>query len=528
VLYVAAAQGVLVNDTDADGDRLRAELVTSPGHGSLALSPDGAFRYTPDRGYHGADSWTYEPNDGIADGVPVAVTLNVAEVSLPFVDVHGLTITAAEGRPLVNVAVVRFTDPDPSATIAGHAATIDWGDGTPPAPAVIAQPGGPGTPFFVTGSHTYVDAGVGAGTGRFVTRTRLLNPNGPDLIVTGTADVADVPIVLTGRLDSSSDTGRTNSDGITNDRTPTFMGTSEPGSIVRLLSASASGEASALIGNTIADKDGRWAITSNPLPDGRYRVSGTAVDAAGKTSAVISISAGSGDGLLVIDTAAPNVADVRFERMTGHVLVTFEDIGAGLDLASLLDRSDYSLVTEASRSRVHHNVTNVGTRATDVAQATADAWTTVAVTFDHGHTIRGGIYVFTARSDTLADGRGARDLAGNALAGKFDGAFPAGSAGRADDLKAQLVAFHHQTFAPQPIVGMPTPADVWNRIPMYHFFRRNHIMRLYRRYFGAYPTGTTAASHVAPAGHAQAHDHLSVHDAALSRISFESRARRTR
>src|SRR6185312_8005964 len=214
-----AAQGVLANDTDAEGDHLTAILVAAPTHGTLSFDADGAFRYTPDTGFHAADTFTYKPNDGQADGNVVSVTLNVAQVPLALTDVKGLNIKTIEGRLSTSLAVARYTDPNPLAKLGDYHAVIDWGDGTPASPAIITQPGGAGTPFFITASHTYVDSGVTSGTGHFVTSARILNPNGPDLMVTGSADVADVPIVLTGRLASSSDSGRSSSDGITNDNT---------------------------------------------------------------------------------------------------------------------------------------------------------------------------------------------------------------------------------------------------------------------------------------------------------------------
>ena len=41
--------------------------------------------------------------------------------------------------------------------IADFTATIDWGDGTPLTAGTISQPGGVGTAYVVTGSHTYAD-----------------------------------------------------------------------------------------------------------------------------------------------------------------------------------------------------------------------------------------------------------------------------------------------------------------------------------------------------------------------------------
>ena len=61
-----AVNGVLGNDTDVDGDALRAVLVSGPAHGSLSLKADGTFSFTPDANWNGTDSFTYKTNDGFA------------------------------------------------------------------------------------------------------------------------------------------------------------------------------------------------------------------------------------------------------------------------------------------------------------------------------------------------------------------------------------------------------------------------------------------------------------------------------
>ena len=82
VLTVNAENGVLANDTDADsGDVLRAIVVSSTGHGSLNLSADGAFTYTPDENFSGQDSFTYKVNDGTEDGNTETVTIDVRPVA---------------------------------------------------------------------------------------------------------------------------------------------------------------------------------------------------------------------------------------------------------------------------------------------------------------------------------------------------------------------------------------------------------------------------------------------------------------
>lgn len=76
-LHVAAAGGVLANDTDAQQNPLKATLDTGPQHGSLTLHDDGSFDYTPDAGYAGGDSFIYLANDGKADSGKGTVTLTI-------------------------------------------------------------------------------------------------------------------------------------------------------------------------------------------------------------------------------------------------------------------------------------------------------------------------------------------------------------------------------------------------------------------------------------------------------------------
>ena len=75
--------GVLGNDSDADGDGLTAELVSSPDNGELTLAEDGSFRYTPDPDFNGSDSFTYRASDGGLESEAATVTIAVAAVDEP-------------------------------------------------------------------------------------------------------------------------------------------------------------------------------------------------------------------------------------------------------------------------------------------------------------------------------------------------------------------------------------------------------------------------------------------------------------
>ncbi|MCU0545336.1 MAG: Ig-like domain-containing protein [Oscillatoriaceae cyanobacterium Prado104] len=83
VLNVPAV-GVLANDSDSDRDLLTANLVTNPNNGSIALNSDGAFSYTPNPGFVGQDSFTYNASDGVetASGIVNIDVTNIPPIAL--------------------------------------------------------------------------------------------------------------------------------------------------------------------------------------------------------------------------------------------------------------------------------------------------------------------------------------------------------------------------------------------------------------------------------------------------------------
>ncbi|WP_208103853.1 Ig-like domain-containing protein [Flagellimonas ochracea] len=72
-LTIAAANGVLANDSDANGNgtmSVQTTPVVDVSSGTLALNSDGSFDYTPNPGFVGNDSFTYRVCD---DGSPSEV-----------------------------------------------------------------------------------------------------------------------------------------------------------------------------------------------------------------------------------------------------------------------------------------------------------------------------------------------------------------------------------------------------------------------------------------------------------------------
>ena len=104
-LIVNAANGVLSNDTDADGDPLTAQLIESTANGTLTLRADGSFIYDSDANFFGEDTFTYAANDfRNSEPTTVTITVNPAyDPAVAFEDTYKsiaanvLNVSAAEG-----------------------------------------------------------------------------------------------------------------------------------------------------------------------------------------------------------------------------------------------------------------------------------------------------------------------------------------------------------------------------------------------------------------------------------------------
>ncbi|MCA9245735.1 MAG: tandem-95 repeat protein [Planctomycetales bacterium] len=89
VLTVNAANGVLANDGDSGSSSLTATLVDAASNGTVSLSANGSFTYTPNANFFGSDSFTYRASDGVDDS-------NVARVSIQVTSVADAPVAAAD------------------------------------------------------------------------------------------------------------------------------------------------------------------------------------------------------------------------------------------------------------------------------------------------------------------------------------------------------------------------------------------------------------------------------------------------
>src|SRR5262245_2342637 len=108
-------------------------------------------------------------------------------------------------------------------------------------------------------------------------------------------------------LDPSSDTGSSNSDGLTNETLPIFTGTADVGDTVTLYDG-------ATVLGTTTGTDATWSIRpGSMLGEGVHTVTATATDAA------LNVSLASAPLAVTIDTTAPTTsgASVAFSSDTG-------------------------------------------------------------------------------------------------------------------------------------------------------------------------------------------------------------------
>ncbi len=122
--------GVLANDTDVDGDTLSPVLISSVAHGTLSLSNNGAFVYTPSLSYTGLDSFTYRATDSALTSDVATVTITV----LPLNDVpvaNNDAYTILEDAPLtIGVPGILANDSDPDGNLLTALLVTDVAHGT--------------------------------------------------------------------------------------------------------------------------------------------------------------------------------------------------------------------------------------------------------------------------------------------------------------------------------------------------------------------------------------------------------------
>jgi hypothetical protein len=369
----------------------------------------------------------------------------VHSMGLPSVLGGASAITTEVGKPLTNVPIASFVDPNMVETANAYTAMIDWGDGSPVSPGVVtADPTIPGK-FIVTGSHTYMNPGtfpvyveiIDQG-GTFhstvsgVPFTSILSAPAPTHGI-GTTIAVSSGTGFTGRLSPQSDTGSSPDGNVTRITTPTFIGTASPGATIEVYAAPG-----LLIASGTANAAGLWTATDfgRPLSQGIYTITATATLGSSQVDASF--------GTITIDTTPPVVTGVTFRPGMGVVSIRFQDNLSGLDAASLLNPSNYRLVGRPEPGRLE--LIRRWYTPSDIQlshQGSATDPYVVTMSWNDGRRLPPGRFVINVVSG------GVQDVAGNSLSGYFGGAFPTGSTAGRDPQPGSFnawVSVYHKFF----------------------------------------------------------------------------------
>lgn len=104
--YVAIAPGFLGNDqpgvlTNVQGlnrTTLTAQKLSDPTNGTLELNADGSFIYTPNSGFAGTDTFTYNSTDGKSTSVTGTVTITIPDQPSPTPPLSSLVLSSPRGN----------------------------------------------------------------------------------------------------------------------------------------------------------------------------------------------------------------------------------------------------------------------------------------------------------------------------------------------------------------------------------------------------------------------------------------------
>ncbi len=103
---------------------------------------------------------------------------------------------------------------------------------------------------------------------------------------------------------AASDTGASDSDGVTSNTTPTLTGTAEPNSTVTLTS-----DLDGVVGTAVADGAGDWSITASTLSPGVHSLTTTATDAADNVSTLSAALS------ITVDNQAPTLSAIANQSL---------------------------------------------------------------------------------------------------------------------------------------------------------------------------------------------------------------------
>jgi hypothetical protein len=380
---------VVANDQDATGDALTVTAVESPVmlngvEVGTAEIVDNQIVFTPNdeldklsEGDQETLTFTYTVSDG-QEGLDTArVTLNV---------------TGTNDAPVIQVASAEdlVMDEDSDSNIIGNVSDID---GTIDSSNLSAQSGtveidAEGNIVYTpdvnfSGSDT-ISVSVTDNNGGTTTQTITVEVTGDGMVLAPTSD-----------LDTTSDSGVSDTDNITSDTTPTITGTTEAGATVTITNGVDDAGNPIVVGSAIADADGNYSITTSELGDGEHTLTITADDGLNTSTTTETITvdtSADADANLGVTVATDD--EVTNDLEDGHVSttvngvdsdavsveVTFTDGTTSVTVEAVQDDAGNWSVPDADISTLNDGEVSVTTTVKDVA---GNVITSSADTLDH-------------------------------------------------------------------------------------------------------------------------------------------------
>ncbi|MBB4867628.1 putative RNA-binding protein with TRAM domain [Pseudomonas nitritireducens] len=277
--------------------------------GTATVGEDGTWTFTPSEPLvEGEHSITIQVTDPAGN---VSESSNVLELVVN-TQVVSVSVTKAldnAGDKTGDLANNAATD-DSKPTLVGTAtagALVTVKEGATVLGSVIADVSGNWTlelPQQAEGAHSYsivASNGANSANASFALTVDTRAPSKPGSI-TAIDDQGDV----TGAISS----------GVTDDATPTFGGSAEPGSVITIR------DGETVLGSTSVGEDGTWSFTPSALEDGEHAISVTATDKAGNVSElsdVLPIKVDTSEVKVSITQVVDNVGSITGEIAKGGV-----------------------------------------------------------------------------------------------------------------------------------------------------------------------------------------------------------------
>ena len=98
----AATVNVLANDSDPDGDNFSVNAFTQGMNGSVVNLGDGVFEYTPNAGFIGFDSFSYQVQDEFGDTSLASVMITVRPIATIVGTIGDDTLEGTESRDVID------------------------------------------------------------------------------------------------------------------------------------------------------------------------------------------------------------------------------------------------------------------------------------------------------------------------------------------------------------------------------------------------------------------------------------------